>query len=183
MAKATPTSKDDSKEVAQVPSTFTRDELSAIESFDDAMRLAVSAHGTVINAHETTELGDGFRIADEDDKRRLIGVPLMLLEWTFLPGDFAEDYVSVRAISQEDGGRIRKWVINDGGTGIARDLRDFTTKTGRTGGLSVRNGLRVSDYFIDPVTKQPLTKAERREYAAEDRKMAPASTFYLDTSA
>lgn len=184
MAKAQPsTSKAESTEVELAPSQFSREELQGIESFDDAVRLALSTNGTVVNAHQTPELGDGFRVADEAAKRRLIGVPLLLLEWTFRPGDYADDYVSVRAISQDENGNTRKWIINDGSTGIARDLRDFQTKTGRTGGLMVRNGLRVSDYHIDAETREPITRNEYREYQASGKKAAPAATFYLDTSA
>src|SRR5258706_14956152 len=103
VAKAQPsTSKAESTEVELAPSQFSREELQGIESIDDAMRLALSTNGSVINAHQTPELGDGFRVADEAAKRRLIGVPLLLLEWTFRPGDFADDYVSVRAISQDE---------------------------------------------------------------------------------
>jgi hypothetical protein len=190
MSKATsPASKVDkneepSTEVDVQPESryFSREELSGIESFEDAMRLATSAHGTVVNAHESLELGDGFKIADEEDKGRLIGVPLMLLEWSFRDGDFG-DYVSIRAISQGEDGKTTKWILNDGSTGIKEDLEDFTKKTGRTGGLFVRNGLRVSRYHIDAKTREPLSKAEYRDAVADGRKVVPAATFYLDASA
>lgn len=168
-------------EVMAVPSTFSREELSGISSWDDAMRLAQAEYGTIVTAD--TEIGDGFRLADEDDKKWLVGVPLFLLEWTFRAGDFAEDYVSIRAISQNPDGASTKWIINDGGTGICRDLRDFSQKTGRFGGLLVRNGLRVSEYMVDNETKQVLSKGEYKDAVAEGRKTFPASTFYLDTSA
>jgi len=168
-------------EVMAVPSTFSREELSGITSWDDALRLAQSEYGDIVTAD--TEIGDGFKVATEDDERRLIGVPLFLLEWTFRAGDFGDDYVSIRAISQGDSGVSTKWIINDGGTGICRDLRDFTKKTGRFGGLLVRNGLRVSDYQVDNETKQVLSKGEYKDALAEGRKTFPGYTFYLDTSA
>lgn len=166
-------------EVAATPSEFSRDELSAITSFDDAMRLASMTYGTVVTADE--EIGDGFKVATEDDKRRLCGVPLMFLEWSIRDGDFGA-YVSVRAVAQTESG-ITKWIINDGSTGIAEDLTSFQKKTGRTGGLFVRKGLRVSDYFIDAETGTPLSKKEYGEYIARGDKTARAATFYLDTSA
>ena len=166
-------------EVMATPSEFTRDELSNISSFDEAMRLAHMVYGTVVTADE--EIGDGFKVATEDDKRRLCGVPLMFLEWSIRDGDFGA-YVSVRAIAQTETG-ITKWILNDGSTGIAEDLTSFQKKTGRTGGLFVRNGLRVSDYWIDAETGTPLSKKEYGEYIARGERTAKAATFYLDTSA
>lgn len=166
-------------EVMATPSTFSRDELSEISTFDDALRLAGMTYGTVVTADE--EIGDGFKVATEDDKRRLCGVPLMFLEWAIRDGDFGA-YVSIRAVAQTETG-ITKWILNDGSTGIAEDLVSFQKKTGRTGGLFVRQGLRVSDYWIDAETGVPLTKKEYGEYIARGERTAKASTFYLDTSA
>jgi hypothetical protein len=161
-------------------STFSREDLAGIESFDDALRLASAEFGNVATADQ--EIGDGFRIATEDDKRKMVGVPLMLLDWSFREGDFA-DYVSIHAIAAGPDNRAVKWILNDGSTGICRDLRDYTTKTGRTGGLMVRAGLRASDYVIDPESGTPLTKQQAAEYTAQGKRTAPATTFYLDTSA
>jgi hypothetical protein len=168
-------------EVMAVPTTFSREDLSSIATWEDALRLAQSEYGTIVTAEE--EIGDGFRVATEDEERRLVGVPLFLLEWTFRAGDFGDDYVSIRAIAQGENGAITKWIINDGGTGICRDLRDFTKKTGRLGGLRVKNGLRVSDYQVDNDTKQVLSKTEYKQAISDGRKTFPGYTFYLDTSA
>ena len=182
---AKPKTTDDSNtDVATTPSAFTREELSGITTMRDAMTMVDAVHGGVIAAHQTTELGDGFKIVDEDDKAKLVGVPLLFLEWTFVPGDFDDEYVSIRAVSEDDQtGAVRKYIINDGGTGICRDLRDFTTKTGRNGGLFVKNGLRVSNYHIDPKTNEPMSKANARAAIARGDKIVPASTYYLDASA
>jgi hypothetical protein len=173
-------------EVMTVPSSFTRAELSSVESFDDALRLLQAQGETIVAAHET-ELGDGFRLATEEDKRRLIGVPLLLLEWMFYQGDFG-DFVSIKVVAQSENGQASKWILNDGSTGICADLRDFTTKTGRTKGLLVRKGLRASDYWINaekdsPDYGKPLSRTEHRTALANGLKVAPASTFYLDASA
>src|SRR6267378_6689905 len=79
-------------EVMAVPSAFSREDLGNIASWDDAVRLAIDVYGGVLVAD--TEIGDGFKKATEDDQRRLIGVPLFFLEWTFRAGDFT-DYVSI----------------------------------------------------------------------------------------
>lgn len=171
-------------EVVQV-STFNKEQLGSIDSFDAAMALATAEYGNVIAAHEQALLGDGFRVATEDDKRRLIGVPLLLLDWTFKPSDYGQDqdWVLIHAVQRGDNGQAVKWVIADGGTGIARDLKEFTDKTGRSGGMAVKNGLRVSEYYIDSDSGQALTKAQVREYMVNKKPLAEAATFYLDTSA
>jgi hypothetical protein len=162
---------------------FSRDELAGISSFQDAMALATSQYGGVIQAHDDPNLGTGFRIATEDDKYRLQGVPLLLLDWRFNEGDFAEDYVSIHAIQQEESGKAVKWVINDGGTGICKDLREYTVKTNRKGGVFLRRGLRVSEYPTDVDSGLPLSKSQEKEYIRDGRKVGKGKTFYLDFSA
>lgn len=158
---------------------FDKDQRSAIETWDDALRLAMEEFGTILNIADTS-LGDGFRVASEDDKRRLIGVPLLLLEWRWVDGDFG-DYVSVAAIAQGDNGT--KWIINDGSTGIREQVREIETKYGVNGGVMVRNGLRVSDYNTDLETGEPLSKKEWIEANKANKKTGKGHTFYLDTSA
>lgn len=167
-------------EVVAVASKFSSEELSGITSWDDALALAQREYKTIVVADEV--IGDGFKVADESDKNGLIGVPLFLLEWAFRAGDFG-DYVSIRAIEQNSNGTTTKWILNDGGTGICRDLKDFSKKTGRFGGLLVRNGLRVSNFMVDSETNEVLSKGEYKDAIAAGRKTFPASTFYLDTSA
>lgn len=167
-------------EVMAPKSRYADADLRNIESFDDAMALATQMYGGVAVAHD--EIGDGFRLASSEDKKRFVGVPLMFLEWTFRDGDFG-DYVSILSVTQNPNGSIEKWIINDGSTGLRDDLRSFTRETGRTGGLFVRNGLRVSEYFIDPENGTPLNKEEVKAYYAVGSPVAPAATFYIDTSA
>lgn len=170
-------------EIAVAP-RFTREQLGAIDSFDAAMGLATAEYGSVIAAHEQALLGDGFRVADEGDKIRLIGVPLLLLDWVFKPSDFGRgEWVLIHAVSRGENGEAIKWVISDGGTGIARDLKEFTEKTGRDGGMAVKNGLRRSDYQTDGDTGVPLTKAQVREYMVAHKPIGQGATWYLDTSA
>lgn len=171
---------------------FDTEQLGAIDSFEAAMALAETQFDGIIFAHEQPVLGDGFKVATEDDKRRLIKVPLLLLDWTFRESDFgsSQDWVLIHAIQRGENGEAIKWVISDGGTGIAKDLQAFTEKTGRAGGMLVKNGLLESKYYIDGNKEsdtfgKALSKKEVREYMVgpNAKFLAEASTFYLDTSA
>jgi hypothetical protein len=143
-------------------SAFSRDELMAITSFDEAIRLATEVHGHVTYADQ--ELGDGFALLSKDQKNLLCGVPLLLLEWKFRGGDFG-NFVTLRVIARNPDGSVAKYIVNDGSTGIAEQLADYMTNTGRTGGMFVGKGFRRSDYEVE-------INGETRD----------ASTFYLDTS-
>lgn len=166
--------------VAVATRAFSDSDLRNIESWDDALAAANEAFGAIPDA--STEIGNGFSIAEEDDKRRLCGVPLLLLEWRFSVGEFGS-FVIINAVQKLDNGSVQKWIITDGGTGIARQLSAYQGETGRTGGLGVPKGLRESRYMRDADSGETLTKAEEREYLTSNRKMVPGHTFYLDTSA
>lgn len=143
-------------------SVYSRDELKAISSFDDAVRLATEVHGTLTYADQ--ELGDGFALLTKEQKNLLCGVPILLLEWKFRGGDFG-NFVTMRVAARNPDGTMSKYVVNDGSTGIAEQLADYQQNTGRTGGMFVGKGFRRSDYEVE-------INGETRE----------ASTFYLDTS-
>lgn len=169
------------REVARLR-TFSDTDLGAIDSWDAAMAMAKAAYGDVVNGADA--LGNGFKLASDDDMERLCGVPLLLLEWDFYPGDFGKDFVSIRAVQKLDDGGVAKWIINDGGTGICDQLQAHQTETGATGGLGLPKGLRVSKFYFDTETQAALTRQEvRQRLATGGRNMAPARTFYLDTSA
>lgn len=177
-------------ELMPAASDFTRDELASIETFDDAVRLAESAYGVTVFADSNEAgIGDGFKVGTEDDKARLVGVPLYFLEWTFREGDYGDGgYASVKCIQRDDAGRAVKWILNDGSTGIYEQLRDFARKTGRQGGLAVKHGLRVSEYPTNAIDGhvdygKPLSKAEHREMLIAGKAVGKGRTFYIDTSA
>lgn len=131
-----------------------------IQSFEDAAALVESTYGPILTAD--SELGDGFAMLESKDV--LIGVPVLFLSWSFSEGQYAEEFVSARVITKDGG----KYVLNDGGTGIRTQLREFTdTHDGRTGGLLARRGLRRSDY----------------DYTDDKGKTQAASTYYVDTGA
>ena len=169
------------KELAKAqPRAFNDQMLADIDSWDVAFSAANAEYGTIVLADRV--LGNGFRIATEDDKRRLVGTPLMFLEWLEREGDFGQ-MVTAMVIQRLTDGGIAKWVVNDGSTGICKQLIDYTAASGRRGGLAVQHGLRESTYNIDAESGTPLTKQEEREYLTSGRKMVPAHTFYIDTSA
>lgn len=131
-----------------------------ITSYDDAFALVESTYGPILTAD--AELGDGFALLESKDP--LIGIPLLFLSWSFSPGKFDEEFVSARIVTKDGG----KYVLNDGGTGIRAQLREFSdSHGGRTGGLLARRGLRRSDY----------------QYTDDNGKTQDASTYYVDTGA
>lgn len=151
-----------SDEVATI-SRLSESDLADIRTFADAVQISGSLHGTVEQASDA--LGNGFEVLDGNGKAGLVGVNLLLIEWKFSEGDNGEFVSAMAIIPQADGG-IRKVVINDGSSGIYRQLRDYSDKTNRYGGLMVRKGLRRSDYEV-------LVMGA----------MKKSTTFYLDTSA
>jgi hypothetical protein len=142
-------------------SVFDADKLRSLDNFDQALAMVADTFGEIKDASE--ELGDGFSLVE--DKSTLVGKPMILMEWAFRDGDFGT-FVSVRAMVKEPNGAPRKVIFNDGSTGIAEDLADWSIKNnGRMGGMVVHKGLRVSEYVKEI-----------------DGKRTPAKTYYLDTS-
>lgn len=94
------------------------------------------------------------------DKTQLVGVPFVLVHWNFYDGDMGE-FVSMWVVDKDD----RRFIVNDGSTGIYAQLRALTNKTGQDSMVRCPHGLRVSNYtYTDPQGKE-----------------RPAQTFYIDT--
>jgi hypothetical protein len=158
----------ESKDVAK-RETFDREDLRAIDSFQTAVQMATETYGELVTADGI--IGDGFSIVE--DKRVCIGVPMVFLDWRFNhEGDFGS-FVSIRAVAEIDG-NLKKWIINDGSTGLFEELMTFTSDTGKTGGLVCKRGLRVSEYDTDAEGKPTTDKALAKGRGA---------TFYIDASA
>lgn len=151
--------------VERTPRAFDSEQLRAVGSFEEALDLAQSYLPKGVETPiASEELGDGFSLLESSEKDILIGRDMILLDWIFSPGDFDEEFVSIRLVTKQGG----KFIVNDGGTGIRQQLREYTDRTGRMAVLRVEKGLRRSDYtFNDPTTGKP----------------SAASTYYLDTSA
>jgi hypothetical protein len=120
---------------------FSDETLRSVTSFDEAFTLAQETFGGVIDASD--EIGSGFDLLDTDAKDSLTGVPFVILEMAFHHSDqYAQEFVSVVAVTEHN----RRVIFNDGSTGIYAQLHAVYERTGRTGGILVKGGLRRSDY-------------------------------------
>jgi hypothetical protein len=140
--------------------TVSDDALGEITSFDDALALLTETYGEAGIVVASDVLGDGFAMLTNKDL--LIGVTFVAVKWTITMGDHGE-FAVVKLVTIDG----KKYVVTDGSTGLHQQLSDFSAKTGRYGGLVVKNGLRKSDYT----------------YTDENGKETPATTYYLDLTA
>jgi hypothetical protein len=168
LAKAFP----GSQEIAQQSeSIFSSDELQSIETWDDYFNLLEQKEEPVYFAEKV--LGDGFAILSTNQKHQLCDIPLAFIEWRFNGGKMGE-FVSAKVIAKTGDmpSDLRKVIINDGSTGIYRQLKEFSAKTGKFGGLIVKAGLKESNYdreVTDEKTGQIL--------------MVPSTTYYINQAA
>jgi len=173
--------KDAAKEVEIRQARFDDDDMRAIQSIEDAARLVAAEFGTDSIASIADELGSGAEILE--DKSKLVGERLFLTEWRFNVGDNGP-FVSAAAIT----GRGDKFIINDGSSGIFSQLDKYTVRTGKTFGLMVPKGLRVS-VFTTCGGEDGCNKPRRPEEnpcgncGSTSSERGKAQTFYLDTSA
>ncbi|TBO59094.1 hypothetical protein EYS09_13875 [Streptomyces kasugaensis] len=104
------------------------------------------------------------------DKRELIAVPFISLEWNFHEGDNGE-FVSAVVMRRDNS----LAVLNDGGSGIYRQYKQMTESIGRQRGpIMHKDGLTTSEYWFNSDTgaisrKQPNDGGDWRK----------AITFYL----
>lgn len=149
------------------------------DTFEYYARLAAEAYGSVDDVAHV--LGDGFALLKgEEAKRRLVDIPLMFMSWDFYKGEYGSNFVAVRVVAQNPDGKVSKYILNDGSTGIADMLANYTKRTGKTGALFARHGLRASDYiYCEACGSVPTDPDEAHKAAGKHKK---ASTFYIDTS-
>jgi hypothetical protein len=133
--------------------------------------------GINVNDNET----DGIKSLDiVDNKDKLIGVPFLIVQWRFNESEkYKNDdgtngsFVSAEVMLQ-DGTLL---VLNDGSTGIARQLRELSDRRIAAGhampyaGRAVNKGLRKSEYDI------PVEKVVGGKIVTED---THGVTYYLD---
>jgi hypothetical protein len=141
---------------------YQSDELRQINSFDDAIALIQLQQEAIPDAKDL--IGDGFELVATNDKGRLIGIPFVVLDWSFSPStDFeGREFVTVRIVT-ESGAKL---ILNDGSTGVYAQLRSITDTHEFNPAFRVRKGLRVSEY----------------EYENPNGTKARARTFYLATN-
>lgn len=138
-----------------------------LTSFDDALALAQAQYGNIEAA--SSAIGDGFELLSTDQKQQLVGVPLLILSFSFAKSEVGDkgEFVTARVVTQAG----RKAVLNDGSTGVYQQLKDYQRETGRDGGLLVQRGLRKSEYTYEETQSDGTTRTK------------PASTYYIDTAA
>lgn len=149
-------------------SAIDKDALSEVSDFASALQTLADAG--VIN-ESISDYGTGFTVVD---KNRLVNVPFVIMEWRFNEGDFKNEngenveFVSVAVVTKNGD----KWVINDGGTGIAEQLRSVTRKRVEKKHGTPQNGLLVPAGLV------------RSDYTFVDAKgiEQPGTTYYLSES-
>jgi hypothetical protein len=161
-----PTQDESNVPVVPVPQ-ISAGQLRDINNIDDALELLRETYGESAVETAAGALGDGFALTK--NKAQFIDVPMVFVHWTISDGDYPvkdadgkmtgemSRFVAARVVTR--GG---KFVIVDGGSGIARQLIEYTETTGKTF-LVAQKGLRVSRY--------------ENEFTKE------GETYYIDTSA
>lgn len=146
---------------------FNDDVLSRMSSFEDAIAAFKDAG---IAPESVSDYGTGFSILE--NKAALLGVPFVILDWRFNVSEKFTDengeplhFVSAEVFTKHN----EKWILNDGSTGIAKQLRAVTDARierkhpAPQTGLLCEKGLTVSEY----------------DYTDEKGRKSQASTYYL----
>lgn len=141
MAQSRAAKKDTPSTDMEKSSAYSEDALRNATSLADYIALTEEQHGQIVDAG--TEIGDGFTLTE--DLSPFKGVPVVLMEWAFRDGNFGE-YVSIRFVAQHPQLGLFRGIYNDGSTGICKQLREYTDRTGKAGGLASKSGFRVSEY-------------------------------------
>lgn len=90
------------------------------------------------------EAGDGFYKDpnNKEAKRRLVGVPFIIVDSRDTPGKFGIMW-TLRLVTQDN----RRLIIIDGSTGIAAQM-DSVKRSGYKGAIWCKHGLTVSEYPV-----------------------------------
>ena len=143
-----------SNEVVNTSPIYDTETLASIKSFEDAMAVLEQSG---VKVTDITDYGDGFGVVDKKD---LVGVPFVILDWKFAEGEYGQDFAIVRAVTKDD----RKVIFTDGSekSGIRPQVKDFEAK-GSTGGILCPKGLTVSEYV----------------YVNDKGEKSPSKTYYF----
>ena len=109
---------------------FTEEDLTDLTTFADVRALFDSV-GLSGNIETMADYGTGFVV--EKDKSRLVNVPFVIIEWFFWASEqkneaTGETYETEFASAYIMTERHQKIIINDGSSGIYKDLKDVTEK-------------------------------------------------------
>lgn len=144
MAKASAQDEVTTSELAVRDVRIGDEDLASIASIEDAVRILDSYDAAI---EDFSDYGTGFEIIENKDV--LVGKPILIVEWRFQPSkEFGGEFVSALVVTKSG----EKFVVNDGSTGIAAQLRAVTNRRADKGhptptkGLTVQKGLRKSSY-------------------------------------
>lgn len=132
---------------------FSEEELSA-----DAFKLLEMAGGVQEIPSIANVLGNGFGVLT--DKMTLVNRPFVIVRYGVHASENGE-FATIHCVTTDG----EKWIVNDGSTGIAAQLKQIHENLGRVAPLRVPRGLRVSEYDVE-------IKGQKQK----------AKTFYLNTS-
>lgn len=154
---------------------FPDEELRGITTFEDAFRLATEVYGDVTDV--TQELGNGFTLIT--DKAPLINNPFIIISTNFNEGDFGE-FVSIAAVTKDH----KKYIFNDGSTGVRNQLFELARTLKRTGGFYAPTGLSASEYDTcankDCLRARPNAVKTCMHCGDTSEKRGTATTYFLN---
>lgn len=133
---------------------------------EDLLNVTPESIGTMfaqkgLEVTDAGALGNGFTLLKSEEKTKLLGVDMFILEWQKrIDLDTNGEFYSLMVLTRDG----KKYIVNDGSTGIAAQL-DVAVARGITAPLRVAKGLRVSEYPVEV-----------------DGRKTMAKTFYLDTT-
>lgn len=149
-------------ETVNLGGRFDAETLRNIGSFDDVADLFASVGAEV---ESTEDYGNGFELVQgENGKAALVGVPLVILGWTFAAGDYGT-FVTMYILTKDG----RKLIVNDGSTGIRQQLETITAQRTERGAKQPQMALKCLKGF---------SKADYT-YVDSDGKRSPATTYRL----
>lgn len=134
-------------EITKNQTVLTDEELNQVTSIEDAIR----ALGVTDPAGLSWDASPWTLLTDKD---KLTGRAFLAVQWKFHQSKeyVGSEYVSVYVITQDSLNGETHFVINDGSTGIARQLRELTNARVASGhktpfsGALVKGGLKLSEY-------------------------------------
>lgn len=134
-------------DITKKVNVLTDEELNQVTSIEDAIRAlgVTDPSGLSWDASPWTLL---------TDKDKLVGRAFLAVQWKFHQSKeyLGSEYVSVYVITQDSLNGETHFVINDGSTGICRQLRELTNAREDNGhkspysGALVKGGLKLSEY-------------------------------------
>ncbi len=151
--------------------------------FDDLIA-QLQQEGALVDA---AAIGDGFHLLQgKEDKKKLEGIPLVILDWQKNPGRFG-GFMTLKLVTKTpvffDGQGYSKFIVNDGGTGIKRQMEELIAN-GISGAIVCRKGLRVSEDYevMEEYINEGGEKQQRPVLDPATNKPVLGTTFYIDTS-